>query len=109
MTYLVKIIRIYSGEVNSKTVLATFRFSYQANHWTYIFMFCKLQHGLMYGYWYSQCIKVRQVVECAWLNWCNLIGIQITTTYTIRTKYYENMRPNKYKERTKTNLGEPSL
>jgi hypothetical protein len=40
--------------------------------------------------------KVRQVVECAWLDWCNLIGIQITTTYTIRTKYYENMKPNKY-------------
>ena len=26
-----------------------------------------------------------------------LIGIQITTTYEIQTKYYENMRSNKYK------------
>jgi hypothetical protein len=31
------------------------------------------------------------------------------TTYKVRTKYYENMRPNKYKESPKTNLGESSL
>jgi hypothetical protein len=28
-------------------------------------------------------MKVKQVSECAWLDWCNLIGIQITTTYKI--------------------------
>jgi hypothetical protein len=50
-----------------------------------------------------------QVSECAWLDWCNLIGIQITTTYKIRTKYLENMRPNKQKKSPKTNLGEPFL
>jgi hypothetical protein len=50
-----------------------------------------------------------QAVECAWLNWCNLIGMQKTTTYKIRTEYYENMRPNKHQEIPKTNLGEPSL
>jgi hypothetical protein len=32
--------------------------------------------------------------------------MQITTTYKIRTKYYENMRPNKHKESPKTNHGE---
>jgi hypothetical protein len=37
------------------------------------------------------------------------IGIQITTTYTIRAKYYENVRPNKYMESRKTNLGESFL
>jgi hypothetical protein len=54
-------------------------------------------------------INLRQVAECAWLDWCNLIGIQITTTYKIRTKYNENMRPNKHQESPKTNPGEPSL
>jgi hypothetical protein len=34
---------------------------------------------------------------------------QITTTYKIRTKYFENMRPNKHNESPKTNLGEPFL
>jgi hypothetical protein len=34
---------------------------------------------------------------------------QKTTTYKIRTEYYENMRPNKNQESPKTNLGEPSL
>ena len=34
--------------------------------------------------------------------------MQITTTYKIHTKYYENMRSNKYKDSPKTNLGEPS-
>ena len=72
-------------------------------------MFSKLQSGIKYGSWYLQIIKVRQVVECAWLDWCNIIGIQITTTYKIRTKYYENIRPNTNKENPKKNLGEPSL
>jgi len=27
----------------------------------------------------------------------------------MHTKYYENMRSNKYKDSPKTNLGEPSL
>jgi hypothetical protein len=57
------------------------------------------------GTWYLQIMKVRQVSECAWLDWCNLIGMQITTTYKIRTKYYENMRLNKHKESSKTNIG----
>jgi hypothetical protein len=34
--------------------------------------------------------------------------MQYTTKYKIRTKYYVNIRPNKYKESPKTNLGEPS-
>ena len=33
----------------------------------------------------------------------------MTTTYKIRTKYYENMRPNKQKESPKTNLEESFL
>jgi hypothetical protein len=78
---------------------------YNANYWAYIFMFCKLQHGIKKGTWYLQIMKVRQVSECAWLDWCNLIGMQITTTYKIRTKYYENMRLNKHKESSKTNIG----
>ena len=82
---------------------------YKTNNWAYICMTCKLQHGLKYGSWYLEIIKVRQVVECAWLDWGNLIGIQITTKYEIRTKYYVNMRPNKPWESPKSNLGEPSL
>ena len=31
--------------------------------------------------------------------------MQITTTYKIRTKYYENMKSNKNKKSPKTNLG----
>ena len=31
--------------------------------------------------------------------------MQITTTYKIHTKYYENMKPNKYKKSPKKNLG----
>jgi hypothetical protein len=48
-------------------------------------MLCKLQHGILEEIWYLQFSKSCQVVECPWLDWCNLIGIQITTTYTIRT------------------------
>ena len=59
-------------------------------------MFCKLQHGILEGIVYLQSSKSCQIVECPWLDWCNLIGIQITTTYKIHTKYYENMRSNKY-------------
>jgi hypothetical protein len=55
-------------------------------------------------YIYLQFPKVRQVREIAWLDWCNLIGTQITTTYKIRTKYYENMRQNKHMENPKTKL-----
>jgi hypothetical protein len=33
-----------------------------------------------------------QIVECAWLDWCNLITIQRTTKYKIRTKYDDNLR-----------------
>jgi hypothetical protein len=43
-------------------------------------MCCKLQHVMKKGSWYLQIIKVRQVAECSWLDWCNLIGMQITTT-----------------------------
>ena len=28
-----------------------------------------------------------QVVECGWLDWCNLIRMQTTTKYKIRTNY----------------------
>ena len=72
-------------------------------------MLCKLQDGIKKRSWYLQIIKVRQVVECAWLDWYNIIGIQRTAAYKIRTKYFENMRPNKHKESPKTNLGESSL
>ena len=71
-------------------------------HWLNIFMFCKLQHGKIERIWYLQKSKAWQVVECACLDWCNLIRIQITKKYKIRTKYNENLRPNKYKESRKT-------
>jgi len=54
---------------------------YKKHHWLSIFMFCKLQHGKVEGIWYLQISESRQVVECAWLDWCNLIFIQITTKY----------------------------
>ena len=47
---------------------------------------CKLQHGKIEIIWYLQVIKAWQVVECAWLDWCNLIVMQVTTKYKIRTK-----------------------
>ena len=56
----------------------------------------------MEGIWYSQFSKSWQVVECAWLDWCNLIIIHITTKYKIRTKYNDNLRPNKQRENRKT-------
>jgi len=65
-------------------------------------MFCKLQHGILEGIWYLQSSKTCQVVECAWLDWCNLIGIQSTTKYKLRTKYNANLRPNKHTESRKT-------
>jgi hypothetical protein len=49
-------------------------------------MFCKLQHGKLEGIQLLQSSKAWQVVECAYLDWCNLIRIQITTKYKIRTK-----------------------
>jgi hypothetical protein len=42
------------------------------------------------------------IVECLSLDWCNLIRKQITTKYKIRTKYNENLRPNKHNESRKT-------
>jgi hypothetical protein len=63
-------------------------------HWLSIFMFWKLQHGKLERISYLQMSKTWQVVECAYLDWCNLIRIQITTKYKIRTKYNENLRPN---------------
>jgi hypothetical protein len=46
--------------------------------------------------------KAWQVVEYAWLDWCNLIRMQIPTKYKMRTKYNDNLRPNKHKESWKT-------
>jgi hypothetical protein len=60
-------------------------------------MFCKLQHGKLERIQYLQSSKAWQVVECAYLDWCNLIRIQITTKYKIRTKDNDNMSANKYK------------
>ena len=65
-------------------------------------MFCNLQHGILEGIWYLQSSKSCQVVKCAWLDWCNPIGIQIATKYKINTKYNDNLRPNKYTESWKT-------
>ena len=65
-------------------------------------MFCKLQHGKKEKKWYLQISKACQVVECACLDWCNLINMQKTTKYKIRSKYNDNSRPNKHKESWKT-------
>ena len=46
-------------------------------------MLCKLQHGKIERIWYLQTSKACQVVECAWLDWCNLIRIHIATKYKI--------------------------
>jgi hypothetical protein len=53
------------------------------DHWLNIFMLCKLQHGKIERIWYLQTSKACQVVECAWLDWCNLIRIHIATKYKI--------------------------
>jgi len=74
---------------------------YQKDHWLSILMFCKLQHGILEGIWYLQSSKSFQVVEWAGLDWCNLIVRQISTKYKIRTKYNDNLRPNKYKEHSR--------
>jgi hypothetical protein len=50
---------------------------------------------------HDECRKSWQVVECAWLDWCNLIIIHITIKYKIRTKYNDNLRPNKQRENRK--------
>jgi hypothetical protein len=71
---------------------------YKRDHWLSKLMLCKLQHGILEEIWYLQFSKSCQVVECPWLDWCNLIIIQITTTYKIRTKYNDNLRPNKHTE-----------
>ena len=48
-------------------------------------MFCKLQHGKIERHCYLQISKACQAVKCAFLDWCNLIRIQIPTKYKIRT------------------------
>ena len=65
-------------------------------------MFCKIQHGKIEVIWYLQSSKACQVVECAFLDWCNLIRIQITAKYKIRTKYNDKLRLNKHKKSRKT-------
>jgi hypothetical protein len=77
---------------------------YEKDYWISIFMFCKSQHGKIEGIWYLQISKAWQVVECVWLDWCNLIIIQNPTKYKIRTKYNDNLKPNEYNESRKTTL-----
>jgi hypothetical protein len=48
--------------------------------------------------WNLQMNKTCQVIECAWLDWCNLIGIQLTTKYKIHTKYDDNLRLPEYRK-----------
>ena len=67
---------------------------YKKDYWLIIFMFCNLQHGILQRIWYLQFSKGCQVVE---LYWCILITFQITTKYKIRTKYNDNLRPNKHR------------
>ena len=57
-------------------------------------MFCKLKHGKIEIICYLQINKACEVDECLSLDGCNLIRMQITTKYKIRTKYNENLRPN---------------
>ena len=59
---------------------------YKEDYWLNLFMSCKLQHGKLEGIQYLQSSNAWQVVECANLDWCNLVRIQITTKYKIRTK-----------------------
>jgi hypothetical protein len=65
-------------------------------------MFCKLQHEILKGIWSLQSSESCQVVEYAWLDWCNIIGIQIITKYKIRTKYNDILRSSKHTESRKT-------
>jgi hypothetical protein len=51
-------------------------------------MSCKLQKGIKYDE-YLQLIKLRQVVEHVWFDWCDFIGMQITAIKTIH-KYIQN-------------------
>jgi hypothetical protein len=67
-------------------------------------MLSKLQHGKIERISYLQISKTLQVVECAYLDWCNLIRTQITTKYKIRIKYNDNLRPNKQRESRKTSF-----
>jgi hypothetical protein len=62
---------------------------------SHLLMLWKLKHGKIERIWYLQISKTWQVVECAYLDWCNLIRSQITTKYEIRIKYNDNLRPNK--------------
>ena len=85
----------------------TFGFHYyqslnKKKYWTCIIMLCKLQHGMQLGTWYFQTIKAMEAIECAWLDWCNLILVQILTKYKIPTKYYVNIRPKKHSENPKS-------
>ena len=57
-------------------------------------MFSKLKHGKIEIICYLQINKACEVVECLSLDGCNLIRMQITTKYKIRTKYNENLKPN---------------
>jgi hypothetical protein len=70
-------------------------------------MFCKLQHGKIEGIWYLQMNKSWQVVECVCLDWCDLIIVQKTAKYKIRTKYKGNLITNNYKESRKTTFVQP--
>ena len=56
---------------------------YKKYYWLNIFMVCKLQHGKIERIWYLQIKKACQVVECAFLDGCNLIRMKITTKYKI--------------------------
>ena len=66
-----------------------------------------LQHGKIEIISYLQLSKAWYVAECAFLDWCNLIRIQITTKYEMHTKYNDNMSPNKHKESRKTTYIKP--
>ena len=74
------------------------------DHRLNIFMFCKLQHEKIEIIWYSQNNEACQVVECTFLDWCNLIRMQLTTKYKIRTKFNDNLKRYKYMESRKTTL-----
>jgi hypothetical protein len=59
------------------------------------------------GSGYTNVVFQLSLFEYAWLDWCNLIRMQITTKYKTSTKYNDNLRPNKYKESWKTTFVYP--
>jgi hypothetical protein len=68
--------------LNFHFIIASHRIvEYKKYHWLSILMLWKLQHGKIERIWYLQSSKTWQVVECAYLDWCNLIRTQITTKY----------------------------